>query len=311
VISMDDKPVIYVGVDSSWRDTGALEWALQAASLRHEPLRAVHVINEPVRRGTSYWGPTVAKDAAAKLVNDVQKHLDTSGGGLDHEAELMVGSPAAKLADAAEGSAMLVVGRRGMGAFKRLLIGSTSETAVHEATVPTVVVPDAWKPSDHSGPVVIAVGAADEPDAPLEFAVTAATERKVPLRLVHVWDLPSIYSWDATTMAGVEQEWDDNARREWEAVADGWRLRYPDLVIEVDVRRGHAVDGVITAAELCDAQLLVVGSRRHHRMTSMLLGSVARGLLHHATCPIAVVHAQQGRKPLRERSRADFVTPTY
>jgi nucleotide-binding universal stress UspA family protein len=308
---MDGTAVIYVGIDNSWRDTGALEWALQEASLRREPLRAVHVINEPVRRVTSYWEPTVAKDAATQLVDDVRKHLDVSGGGLDHDAELMVGSPAAKLAETAEGSAMLVVGRRGMGAFKRLLIGSTSETAVHEANVPVVVVPDAWKPSDHSGPVLIAVGATDESEAPLEFAVASATERKVPLRLVHVWDLPGIYGWDATTMAGVEQEWDDNIRREWDAVADGWRLRYPDLVIEVDVRRGHAVDGVITAAEQCDAQLLVVGSRRHHRMTSMLLGSVARGVLHHATSPIAVVHAQRGRGPVHERSRADFVVPMY
>ena len=44
------EPVIYVGVDNSWRDTGALEWALQEANLRREPLRAVHVIDEAVRR---------------------------------------------------------------------------------------------------------------------------------------------------------------------------------------------------------------------------------------------------------------------
>ncbi len=290
---MDGNRVIYAGVDTSWRDTGALEWALQEASLRHEPLRAVHVIDEPARQGTPYWDPTVANDAAIELVNDVQKHVETHSGGLDHDADLMVGPPATKLAEAAEGSAMLVVGRRGMGAFKRLLIGSTSEAVVHAATVPVVVVPDAWKPTDHAGPVMIALGDADEHGASIEFAVTAATERKVPLRVVHVWDLPSIYSWDATTIAGVEQEWDDNLQREWEAVADALRLKYPDLVIEVDVRRGHAVDGVVTAAEQGDAQLLVVGGRPQHRMTSMLLGSVTRGVLHHATCPVAVVHAQQ------------------
>jgi len=43
-------PVIHVGFDNSWRDTGALEWALQEASLRHEPLRAVHVIDDSLRR---------------------------------------------------------------------------------------------------------------------------------------------------------------------------------------------------------------------------------------------------------------------
>ncbi|MEI8406576.1 MULTISPECIES: universal stress protein [unclassified Kribbella] len=286
---MTAQPVIQVGFDNSWRDTGALEWALQEANLRQEPIRAVHVIDDSLRR-TAYWEPTVVDDAAMDLVDSVRKELAADDGGLDHEADLLAGPPAATLAQTAEGSTMLVVGRRGMGAFKRLLIGSTSEAVVHRATVPVVVVPDGWKPGDHIGPVVVAVDESEEQHAAMKFAITAAAERKVPLRIVHVWDLPNIYSWDASVVAGIDEELAEKARRRWDAVAEQWRQKYPALDIEVDVRRGHAVDGVVSAAQDADAQLLVVGGRRHHRVTSVLLGSVARGVLHHATCPVAVVH---------------------
>jgi nucleotide-binding universal stress UspA family protein len=123
----------------------------------------------------------------------------------------------------------------------------------------------------------------------LEFAMTAAAERDLPVRIVHVWDLPAMYSWDAVNVAGVEAEWTENAERHFENIAAEWWAKYPDLTIEVDVRRGQAVDGIISAAEQTDAQLLVVGTRHHTRLAAFLLGSATRGVLHHAPCPLAVV----------------------
>lgn len=284
------KPVIHVGVDGSWRDTGALEWALQESLLRREPLQVVHVVEDKPRHAPG-WEPEAVDDASMDLVSDVQKYLDDSPGTLDNEADLLVGPPARRLAQAAADSRMLVVGRRGMGTFKRLLIGSTSEAVVVQSTVPVVVVPQHWKPSDHAGPVLVALDDEDDHDAVLEFATTCAAERGLPVRLLHVWDLPAIYSWDAMNVAGLSGEWAENAERHFENVAAGWRARYPDLTFQVEVRRGHVIDGVVTAAEQSDAQLLVVGTRHHSRLASLLLSSVTRGVLHHAACPLAVVPA--------------------
>jgi nucleotide-binding universal stress UspA family protein len=178
-----------------------------------------------------------------------------------------------------------------MGSFKRLLIGSTSDAVANQASVPVVVVPDGWKRSDHTGPVLVGLDDSGESDAAIEFAVAAATGRHARLRIVHIWDLPSIYSWDSMTIAGLGVEWAEAAQRHIEAIADQWRHKYPELEIEVDVTRGHPVEGVIAAAESAEAQLLVVGGRhRHRRLTAVLLGSVSRGVLQHATCPVAVVH---------------------
>jgi nucleotide-binding universal stress UspA family protein len=288
------KPVIHVGVDGSWRDTGALEWALLESLLRHEPLQAVHVIEDKTRHVRG-WEPDVMDDSSMELVSEVQTYLDESPGSLDHEVDLVVGPPARKLTEVAAGSRMLVVGRRGMGTFRRLLIGSTSEAVAANAVIPVVIVPEHWKPGDHTGPVLVALDDSDNNQAIIEFAIEEAAERGLPVRLVHVWDLPAMYSWDATNVAGVSAEWTENAERHFENVAAEWRQKYPGLTIHADVRRGHPVDGVVTAAAEYDAQLLVVGTRHHTRLTSFLVGSVTRGVLHHATCPLAVVPAVHER----------------
>jgi nucleotide-binding universal stress UspA family protein len=291
---MTVRPVIHVGIDASWRDTGALEWAVQESLLRHEPLQAVHVLEEKVRHAPG-WESRAVDDASVELVNDVQKYLNEHSGSLDNGTDLLVGPPVRTLTVLAAGSRMLVVGRRGMGTFKRLLVGSTSEAVVTGTTVPVVVVPEQWKPADHDGPVLAAVDDSEENETVIEFAATEAAERDVPLRLLHVWDLPTIYGWDAMNVAGLSSEWAESAERHFENVAAEWRAKHPELIIRADVRRGHAVDGIVTAVTEIGAQLLVVGPRHHTRLTSFLLGSVARGVLHHATCPLAVVptHREQ------------------
>ncbi|MFI7063641.1 universal stress protein [Kribbella sp. NPDC050124] len=196
---------------------------------------------------------------------------------------------AGALATVAADGRMLVVGRREIGAFRRLLTGSTSAAVAVEAQVPVVIVPEHWRPSDHAGPVLVALDDSDENAAVIEFAIAEAAERGLPVRFVHVWDLPAIYSWDAMNVAGVSAEWTENAERHFENVAVEWRAKHPEATVQVSVRRGHVVDGVVTAAEEADAQLLVVGTRHHTRLASFLLGPVTRGVLHHTPCPLAIV----------------------
>lgn len=285
---MTTRPVIHVGVDGSWSDSGALEWAVQESRLRQEPIHAVHVLEEKLRHAP-YWEPTLVDQAANDLVQEVQQYLLTRAGHVDHEAELAVGQPAATLIQQAAGSELLVVGRRGAGAFKRLLIGSTSEAVANQAAVPVVVVPDHWQASDHSGPVVIGLDDSGENDAAIEFAVAAATERQVPLRLVHVWDLPPMYSWDAVNVDRLAQDCARAAQQHFDEVAERLRHQYPAVEIQLDISRGHPVESLTAAAQSTDAQLLVLGGHRRHKLAAMLLGSVARGALQHATCPVAVV----------------------
>src|SRR5581483_4014424 len=68
----------------------------------------------------------------------------------------------------------------------------------------------------------------------------------------------------------------------------GWRGKYPDLDVSTSVVDGHPVERLVSAA--LGSELLVVGPHAHRRRLPALLGSVSQGVLHHARCPVAIVH---------------------
>ena len=55
----------------------------------------------------------------------------------------MQGEPAHVLVQESENADLLVVGLRGLGGFKRLLLGSVSYQVAHHAPCPVVIVPPA------------------------------------------------------------------------------------------------------------------------------------------------------------------------
>jgi nucleotide-binding universal stress UspA family protein len=286
---MTTRAPICVGVDASWQNSGALDWALREAQLRDLPVHAVHVVEDKQPNGPFFSGPGVGT-AAKRLVADAEDYLAGHDETVGHSAGVLTGKPASTLVKAARSAEMLVVGRHGTGALTRLLIGSTAEAISHLSEGPVVIVPDRWQPQYAGAPVVVGVDEDEQTGSALEFAAQAAAERNAPLLLIRVWDLPAMYTWDAASITDQYDGWLEEKDQQLQAIADQWRLKYPKLTIVAETRRGHPVAGLIAAAEENKAELLVLGGRRHNRLASALLGSTARGVLHHAPCPVAVVH---------------------
>jgi nucleotide-binding universal stress UspA family protein len=72
-----------------------------------------------------------------------------------------------------------------------------------------------------------------------------------------------------------------------EALA-GWRERFPGVRVRTDMVHAKPVDALSAASDCAD--VLVVGSHGHREVTGLLLGSVSQAMVHHARCPLVVVH---------------------
>ena len=71
------------------------------------------------------------------------EEADGSAGDVEVETVVREGAPAATLLEEAQDAELLVVGSRGLGGFRGLLLGSVSQQCAHHAPCPVVIVPHA------------------------------------------------------------------------------------------------------------------------------------------------------------------------
>lgn len=128
---------------------GALDAAKFFAQLPLPPTLTVRLVGvvepPPTPRAARPGARSMLRAAASLLTDDRRRALDAS---LDEAArrfvaparELPVGSPAETLERLSAEVDLLVVGARGLGALKRLLLGSVSERVLRHATCPVLVV---------------------------------------------------------------------------------------------------------------------------------------------------------------------------
>lgn len=79
----------------------------------------------------------IRAEQIADEARETAKRLQPS---IEVEAIAAGGQPADALLDQSGDADLVVVGRRGLGGFKSLLLGSVSQQVVHHATCPVVVV---------------------------------------------------------------------------------------------------------------------------------------------------------------------------
>jgi len=88
------------------------------------------------------WGADTGREDVDERMRG---RIDSAAGalprGVRHSEELQIGAPAPLLLDATRNLDLMVVGSRGYGPARRLLLGSVSGRLVREAHCPVLVVP--------------------------------------------------------------------------------------------------------------------------------------------------------------------------
>jgi nucleotide-binding universal stress UspA family protein len=285
-------PPIIVGVDGSSGSELALRWALDDACARNAPVHLIRCHRRPL---SLRWEDMHANDdeglaRGARQFADgvVEKALEQArkiAPELAVTGETVDGHAADTLIDRSAGAATVAVGSRQLKALGSAMLGSVGAGLAARAHSPVVVVRGpAGLAAEHPA-VVVGIDGTDAAEPALAFGFDHASRHGVPLRAVMCWrpDPLATMQWRATPPAPERAE-------QWlsETVA-AWRQRYPDVAASGAVIRDQPVPGLV--AQSAAEHLLVVRSRARHALTATVLGSVAQGVLHHATCPVAVLPA--------------------
>lgn len=141
----DGAAGVVVGVDGSELSQDAIDFAFEQAQSRQVPLTAVMAWHDPVSTGPGDMLPVVydidalAEEATTVLAEAVAGHADRYPDVVVRR-ETVRGHADEVLIEAGRTAELLVVGSRGRGAFRGLLLGSTSRALVHHAPCPVAVV---------------------------------------------------------------------------------------------------------------------------------------------------------------------------
>ena len=196
-------------------------------------------------------------------------------------AEVTGDPPAHALCERSRFAEMVVLGSHGHGRLPGLLLGSVPWQVAAHGHGRVVVVRGKWRPVNESpGPVVAGVDGSPASLAALAFAFEEAALRDDDVPVVAVCVLA-----DAAGSLGGMQLMEEEFSREM-ALQE---KEHPDVTVIRQVVAGPPRSALLTAAR--EAQMVVAGSRGRGDLEGMILGSVAQALLHHAPCPVGIVHA--------------------
>lgn len=139
-------PTIVVGIDGSEGARRALEFALREAKLRGAEVHAVTTWQVPTMAYPGGYVPQVpTKDewaqAATETLDEVLDSYNGAKAGVDVARIVREGQAADVLVEESEHADLLVVGSRGLGGFRGLLVGSVSQQCAHHAHCPVAIVP--------------------------------------------------------------------------------------------------------------------------------------------------------------------------
>ncbi|HYF73109.1 MAG TPA: universal stress protein, partial [Nocardioides sp.] len=182
---------VVVGVDGSASASHALTWAAAHAHAEGRPLVLVHAGPTPAPAGTGWMEAAgvdhrrlclVLKEDARALLSEAEVPVRAEYPELEIHQLVRLGDARGVLLEASAEARLLVVGTRGLGPLRHLLLGSVSTALVKHATCPVVVV----RPAAAQGRAVLAGVAGEPADAAiLDLAFRVAEARQLPLRVFH------------------------------------------------------------------------------------------------------------------------------
>lgn len=140
-----------------------------------------------------------------------------------------------------------------------------------------------------TGPIVVGYDASQESQRAVDWALTAAQQRNLPLVVASVWSAAALEFGATGAEASVEfaEEAQGALEKEHAALVALATAEYPQVSLTGEIVSGRPAGALLKRSK--EASMLVVGSHGRGKFKGMRLGGVSRQVATHAKCPVVVV----------------------
>ncbi len=179
---------------------------------------------------------------------------------------------------------LIVLGARGLGPFRELVIGSVSHRVLMHASCATLVVNRPW-PSLRR--VLLAVEGPQDAESACRFLALRPFRGPVEVTVLTVLPFAQpIWPAGVSDSEALKANLVKSARNfAWDVAT---RLTGHHCVATAAVAQGAPAVEILQEASRTKPDLILLGSRGHEGPTRFLLGSVSHAVLHRAPCPTLV-----------------------
>ncbi len=237
--------------------------------------------------------PEIAADIYAtveqQMRNEGERILDQAAslltlGSVPLRRHLEVGKPADLILSVAEENQvdLIVMGSRGFGPLKELVLGSVSHRVVSQAHRPVLTVKHPMPRLRHA---VLAVQGQEDARAAIKFAAGKPFREAVDMTvLTAVSFAPPPWPAGGSVAEAMKEEVLQRAQYFVEEVAsqlptDMYRAKATAVI-------GTPASVILKEATKSNSDLILMGSRGRKGITRCVLGSQCHAVLHQATCPV-------------------------
>jgi nucleotide-binding universal stress UspA family protein len=184
---------------------------------------------------------------------------------------------------------LIAVGRRGVGGFRELRLGSTAHQLAEHSPSPVAVVPESAAAGDGLWPLSVIVAGLDgslAAAAALSWVARLASAAGGEVAVVHAVDF-----FPFAAASGIPQELYHTSLQQRHAEIDKWcrPLRDAGVAHHQIVVEGGPAGVILDAIDSVGAQLAVVGRRGQAGAPQLPMGSVAHRVIAFSPCPAVVV----------------------
>lgn len=286
---------VIVASDGSEDARAAIEWLESFPLPETARVLAVSVATPPSMPPAALAPPVFDRTfraAAERIAEDARTALASRFP--EVEAHVAVGDPREALVRVADewAAELIVVGARGLGALKSIVLGSVSNGVVRWARCPVLVVKGRRGGLERA---VVAIDGSPDSMTAARFFASLPLDARMSVRLVAVVEppLPPLWARDLP-MPDTRDVVNEVVRERTTALAAVLARLEPEFrgrvrALEPSLVTGQPAETIVTTAAEPDIGLVVVGARGLGPLKRLLLGSVSEHVLHGVDCPVLIV----------------------